>query len=192
MDLSVFKGTRIIVLDIETTDKSTQKARIRELGSAEFVDGKMYRSASALFSGGISELGALTVHGITDESVSDKPTFESKASFAVNFLSNKILVGHNIISFDIPIIQKCIWSGCQGKIKGDGPNGEIRAIDTLRISRKLFPTLPSKKLSDLCTVFGIEHGQHRGLGDSMSCWYLLLKIIESSGCKNINDLVTLV
>lgn len=188
--MSIFKGSRIVVLDIETTDRSVQKARIREFGAAEFVDGQMVRSSAAQFSGGICEAGAVRVHGITDEMVASKPVFEAKAEFAIKFLSNKILVGHNILDFDLPIIQKCIYTGGQGKIVGDGPEGKIRVIDTLKLSRKHF-RLPSNRLADLCQVFGIEHGHHRGLGDSLSCWYLLLKIIESSGCKSLNDLIVL-
>lgn len=190
LDKSIFNGTRIVVLDIETTDKIVSKARVREFGAAEFVNGEMFRSSSATFSGGICDPGALRVHGISDESVNGKPSFEDKAHFAKVFLSNKILAGHNIIAFDLPIVQKCVYAGCKSKITGDGPGGKIRVIDTLLLARKHF-RLPSNKLEDLCAIFGIEHGKHRGLGDSMSCWNILLKIIETSGCKSLDELIVL-
>jgi len=157
---------------------------------AEYVDGVLVRANSALYSGGICEAGALNVHGLSDEMVKGKPTFSSKFKFASGYLSNKIIGGHNVNSFDLPIIQRVIYSE-GGKIIGDGPLGKIRTIDTLLLARKHL-RLPSNKLSELCAVFGIEHGGHRAHGDAVSSWNLLLKIIETCKFKSLTDIITLV
>lgn len=190
MDLSIFKGTTIVMLDIESTSTSVKTTFVRELGVAEYVDGLLVRANSALYSGGICEAGALAVHGLSDEMVEGKPTFSSKFKFASGYLSNKIIGGHNVNSFDLPIIQRIVYSG-GGKIVGDGPLGKIRTIDTLLLARKHL-RLPSNKLSELCAVFEIEHGGHRAHGDAVSSWNLLLKIIETCKFKSLNDIITLV
>jgi hypothetical protein len=59
---SIFAGTRILSLDLETTD-FIKKGHIRELGVAEYIDGEYVRGASALFSGGVCSPGALRQDG---------------------------------------------------------------------------------------------------------------------------------
>lgn len=190
VDLSFLKGTTIDVIDIETTTHIVSKAFVREFGLAEFVDGVYIRGNSGLFSGGCSEPGALKVHGITDDSVAKKPTFASKAKLVSSSLSGKILMGHNLEKFDLPIIQKILLS--QGEtIVGSGEGNKIQVIDTLLASRK-YLNAPSNKLSDLCMMFGIEHGKHRALGDALSCWNLFLKIVEFTGNNVLNSYIKLV
>lgn len=190
LDLSFLKGTTIEVVDIETTTNIPSKAHVREFGIAEFVDGVYVRGNSGLFSGGMSEPGALAVHGISDESVSGKPTFASRASLVSQALSGKIIMGHNVERFDLPIIQRILKE--QGvKIVGAGAGNKIQVIDTLLASRK-YLRVPSNRLSDLCAMFGIEHGNHRAHGDAMSCWYLFLKIVEITGDKDLNRYISLV
>jgi len=178
------------MLDIESTSISVKTTFVREFGVAEFVDGQLVRANSALYSGGICEAGALAVHGLSDEMVKGKPTFASKSKFASSYLSYKIIGGHNVNTFDLPIIQRSI-SVDGGKIIGDGPGGKIRTIDTLLLARKHL-RLPSNRLPDLCAVFGIEHGKHRAHGDAISSWNLLLKMIEMCGFKSLDDIVTIV
>lgn len=193
MDLSFLKGTRIIALDIETTCLSIQKAFVRELGAAEFIDGKYVRGSSALFSGGRSDPGALKCHKITDESVTGKPTFMEKAGAFSNFISAggkrpADILGHNVQKYDIPIIKRFVY-GAGYKMAGNGPNGDLRIIDTLVICRTRFQ-FASNRLEDLCKMFGIKHGGHRALGDVKCNWELFLKLVELMDCTNYEDLIT--
>ena len=189
MDLSFLKGTRIVVADIETTSTSVQKTFVREFGIAEYKDGLFVRSNAALFSGGVCEEGALRVHGISDQSVAGKPLFASKAKTAGTFLSDAIVMGHNMYKFDLPIISRILMS--QGiRIRGDGPDGRIRVIDTLLEARKRL-NLPSNTLQNICSVFGIEHGGHRAAGDCVSCWNVFLKIVEMTGETDLSKYIIL-
>lgn len=187
MDTSFLKGTRIVAVDLETTSTSVKTTFVREFGAAEFVDGVFVKGNSALFSGGICEAGAVRVHGITDKMVEGKPVFASRAKAVSSFLSNAIIMGHNVYGFDIPIIKRVLYeNGIQ--ISGDGQDGKIRVIDTLLDARKYLHA-PSNKLEDLCAMFGIEHGKHRAYGDCMSCWYLFLKIVEINGIRDVNNYI---
>lgn len=190
LDLSFLKGTTIEVVDIETTTNVVSKAFVREFGIAEYVDGVYVRGNGGLFSGGISEPGALRVHGISDESAAGKPTFASRAAVVGQALSGKILMGHNLEKFDLPIIQRILKT--QGvTIVGAGPNNRIQVIDTLFAARR-YLRVPSNRLADLCMMFGIEHGNHRAHGDALSCWSLFLKIVETTGRKELDQYISLV
>ena len=190
MDLSLLKGTRIIALDIETTDLSIQKAYVRELGAAEYVDGVYVRGSSALFSGGKCGPGAVAVHGITDEMVKDKPQFVKLAGHFCTFVNDgghgrpADIIGHNVSKYDLPIISKWIKE-TDHKLKGNGTDGRIRVIDTCLLARRHFQ-FPSNKLKDLCEIFGIQHGKHRALGDAMCTWELFLKMIQMNGWKDLS------
>ena len=191
MDFSLLNGTRIISVDIETTDLPIKKAWIRELGAAEYVDGKFVRGSSALFSGGKCAKGAEAVHGISDEMVMGKPTFMEKASSFCAFVNGNgkpaDLLGHNITKYDFPIIKKFLYkSGLD--LAGNGPDGRARIIDTCVLARKHFQ-FPSNTLENLCAVFGIVHGGHRALGDATCTWELFLKIIEMTQCTDFDSYI---
>lgn len=191
MDLSMLKGTRIIALDIETTDLSIQKAYVRELGAAEYIDGVFVRGSSALFSGGKCDPGAVRVHGITDEMVKDKAPFHKMAAHFQRFVEDggvgrrADILGHNVSKYDLPIIKKFLYQAGID-LKGNASDGTLRVIDTLQFARKNF-RFPSNKLSDLCKIFEIEHGKHRALGDAQCTWELFLKFIEKSGSKDLSQ-----
>ncbi len=183
MDLSFLKGTRIVVLDIETTGLSIQKDFVREFGVVEVVDGEIVRGNSTLFSGGKQSWDK----GIPDSAVVGKPTFASKVKAVQSFLNGSIVMGHNVFSFDLPMIKRSMYEQ-NVSIIGDGQGGKIRTIDTLVLAKKYLHA-PSNKLENLCMMFGIEHGQHRAYGDCLSCWNLFLKIVETTGIKDLNTFI---
>jgi DNA polymerase III epsilon subunit-like protein len=124
--------------------------------------------------------------------VAGKPTFMEKVgSFCRYFQGDgrpADLVGHNIDGFDLPFIKKYLYKAGL-KLHGNGPNKEVRMIDTLTLCRKHFH-FSSNKLEDLCFQFGITHGKHRGLGDAICTWELLQILVEMMGCTDMNQLFT--
>jgi DNA polymerase-3 subunit epsilon len=170
------------------------KAFVRELGAAEYVDGKFVRGGASLFSGGICEPKALEVHGISDQSVKGKPSFLSKTSEFCRFVdeNGKVadLLGHNALRYDLPVIRRFVHQAGLS-IKGNGPNGEIRVIDTMLIAKRNFQ-FPNNRLETLCSIFGIDHGHHRALGDAKCTWEVFLCLMEQMQCKDISGLFELV
>ena len=87
--------------------------------------------------------------GISNESVSDKPTFEQIADDLVEFLSTSRIVSHNA-PFDIPFINYELELHNRPKIEDDHD-----IVDTLAIVRSKFP-------KERCTIvalaerYGIE------------------------------------
>ena len=195
---TMFMGSRVIALDIETTGLSREHDNIIELGIVEFIDGVLTRQNSALYGGGSSPERALQVHGIKDEDRNGLLTFGDTAKGFRTYLAHEIpdtrtrrgiketiVVGHNVRDFDMPFIvasAKC--AGFPLMIR----DGYISIADTLVLSRKHLSS-PDFKLETLCKVYGIEHGGHRGLGDALSSWYILLTIMEKTGVVHISKLI---
>lgn len=193
--ISMFSNTRCLPMDIETTD-CRGNLHIIELGIAEFVDGVLANQGSRIFGGGKSHPKALEVHGITDEERAGKPTFYEKAPFFKRlverrtFASNgverrNILIGHNIEKFDIRhLLAACRKAGCPVRTS----DGYVWVVDTLLLSRRHLGSPIGNKLEDLCPAYGITHGAHRALGDSLSAWFLLHIIMKKANISHVNNI----
>jgi DNA polymerase III epsilon subunit-like protein len=195
---TMFAGSRVTALDIETTGLKKDADDIIELGMVEFVDGVETRRNSALYGGGSSPPQAVEVHGISDEDRKGLLKFGDVAGNLRTYFAGEIpddrtrrgiketiIVGHNLISFDMPFI-------CSVSRRAGSPitarDGYISVADTLLLARKHL-SAPDFKLKTLCQTYGIEHGGHRGLGDALSSWNILLIIMETIGVKHVSNLI---
>jgi len=195
---TMFAGSRAIALDIETTGLKPDTSDIIELGMAEFVDGVETRQNSALYGGGSSPQVAINVHHIEDKDRVGLKTFGESTEHLRKYLAHEIpdpktrrgiketiLIGHNLVKFDIPFI-------CSVAKRAGFPimcrDGYVSVVDTLSISRKHLSS-PDFKLQTLCQVYGIDHGGHRGLGDALSSWHVLLTVMETVGIAHVSSLV---
>ena len=156
---------REIVFDTETTGLDPQSGdRIVEIGAVELSNhmptGKTYHQyINPLRS--ISE-EVVKVHGLTEEFLSDKPTFEEICDDFMAFVgSDAYLVAHNA-SFDMNFLNY------QLTMAGRPTFDENKVIDTLVLARKRFPG-SRVNLDDLCRRFGVDNTQrtkHGALLDS--------------------------
>jgi superfamily I DNA/RNA helicase len=155
-------------VDIETTDNDVGSAEIVELGAVRVRDGVVDEI-------GVGELvrprvpinpRAIATHGITEADVADKPYFEDVWPRFRDYCGTDILVAHNGLAFDFPILERMI-----------APLGGKRSVtyDTLVLARELEPG--SRKLKDLATRFNVDAGQsHRALDDSRTLAYVFLEL----------------
>ena len=134
--------------------------RITEYAYSIVVNGSIVESGSQLINP-MKPIGrrisALT--GITNEMVSEEPTFESAGNKLWHTINNRILVAHNA-SFDIRFLAyECKRSGW------DLPN--FVAIDSLRLARSIFPDSSNHKLGHLADLVGHKWsgGAHRAMAD---------------------------
>jgi DNA polymerase III epsilon subunit len=102
-------SNRIVFLDTETTGLSPQKGnhRVIDIACIEYHDGKPTGKVlqSILHGGGKpSNIGAIKVHGISDESRANKPSFEAIADTLLEFLKDSHLIIYNK-AFDIGFIE---------------------------------------------------------------------------------------
>jgi DNA polymerase-3 subunit epsilon len=97
----------IVVFDLETTgldvdeDRIVQFAAVRLDESGEEVD-----SLKLLINPGIPiSPEASAVNRLTDEMVTDAPSFREVVGDVLDFLGHHDLCGHNMIAFDLPLLR---------------------------------------------------------------------------------------
>lgn len=148
-----------VVIDLETTGFSADYDEIIEISCIRVRNGEISDTFSSLVKpeNEIDEyISELT--GITNEMVFNSPSIKSVLPKVVDFIGSDIVVGHNV-SFDVNFIYDVCSSLLDIFFSND-------YVDTMRISRKLYPELRHHRLKDIVEHLNIEHGEfHRSLND---------------------------
>ena len=144
---------REIVWDTETTglDPFTGD-RLVEIGAVELINhvrtGREYHQYINPLRSMSEEV--IRVHGLTEEFLADKPTFDEIVDEFLAFVgTDSKLVAHNA-SFDMKFLN------FQLKELGKPEIGEDRLVDSLLIARKKFPGA-RVNLDELCRRFGVDN-----------------------------------
>lgn len=163
------KTTSYIVLDIETTGFSRKDDRIIEIAADKYCNGKLVEKYHTYVNPGFPIYSYITqLTGITNATLKDAPKIQQVKKSFLSFIGSTTLVGHNIISFDLPFIREQLKVGIDNAV-----------IDTLKMAKEVFPGLPSYKLSFLDQALHLgclEH--HRAENDIVITNALYL------ACKN--------
>ena len=130
---------RLITLDTETTGLDAQNGdRIIEIGCVA-IEGRMMRSTDEhhlqIFVNPEREVPeeAVAIHGITTESLQDKPKFAEIADKFIDFVKGSTLVIHNA-AFDTGFLDMELGRCGRGKI-----SDYCQVIDTVKLAKKLLP-----------------------------------------------------
>jgi len=168
---------RQVVLDTETTGLNPKEGhRIIEIGCVELINRRltdrqfhMYINPERMI-----DQGAIEVHGITNESLVDKPLFKDVVDDFIEFVQGAELVIHNA-PFDVGFLNHEL-----ALLKRNlAPVDEICTIfDSLVYARKKHPG-QRNSLDALCKRYGIDNSHrdlHGALLDSeiLSDVYLLM------------------
>lgn len=148
---------REIALDTETTGINPRDGhRIIEIGALELMHHLPTGKKLHFYINPERDIddGAVAVHGITIESLLDKPVFADIADEFLTFIGTDMMVIHNA-SFDMGFINAEL-------MRLDRPVLPIsQSIDTLLLARKKFPGAQAN-LDALCRRFEIDN-THRDL-----------------------------
>lgn len=157
---------RQIVLDTETTGLEPDDGhRIIEIACLELVDRQL---SGRQFHRYINpersvETGALTVHGLSDEFLADKPRFAEIADEFIDFIRDAELIIHNA-AFDVGFIDSEF-----ARLDGRPSVDELAAVlDTLALARELHPG-QRNSLDALCRRYEVDNSNrtlHGALLDS--------------------------
>ncbi|HDR9055131.1 DNA polymerase III subunit epsilon [Burkholderia vietnamiensis] len=163
---------RQIILDTETTGLNPRSGdRLIEIGCVELLNRRLTGNNLHIYVNPErdSDPGALAVHGLTTEFLSDKPKFAEVADQIRDFVKGAELIIHNA-PFDLgfldaefarlglpPFIEHC-----------DG------VIDTLAEAKQMFPG-KRNSLDALCDRFGISNA-HRTLHGALLDSELLAEV----------------
>ncbi|WP_047453834.1 DNA polymerase III subunit epsilon [Rhizobium rhizogenes] len=155
---------REIIFDTETTGLDNRADRIIEIGGIElfnhFPTGK---TLHLYINPGDRKVhpDALAVHGITDESLKDKPPFADVADEILAFFEGAKWIAHNA-TFDMGFVN------AEFNRLGRPPILPDMVIDTLAMARRKHPMGPNS-LDALCRRYGIDNShrtRHGALLDS--------------------------
>ena len=153
--------TDYTVLDLETTGLDPTWNEIIEIGAIKIRGLDIVDTFSQLVkpSEPIDDFIA-ELTGITNEMVADAPTIEEVLPTFLQFVGNDVVVGHNV-NFDINFLyDNCV------QILGYGFTNDY--VDTMRLSRRLFPEERHHRLCDLEERFNLHNeAAHRALSDVM-------------------------
>lgn len=117
--------------------------------------------------------------GITNEMVQDAPVFETAASKIFELLQGRIFVAHNV-NFDYSFVKH--------HLDVNGYTLNSPKLCTVRLSKKVFPQLPSYSLGNLCRSLSIEiENRHRAGGDCLATVKLFEKILVTGGLTHIEQ-----
>lgn len=144
------------VVDIETTGLSRESDAIIEVAAKRYHFGKEVNSFSSLVNPHRTlSKTVIKLTGITQEEVDAAPEWGMVAMQFDAFIGDLPLVGHNILSFDLPFLK--------AGIRQDISNP---CIDTLKLARQVFPLLHTHKLEYLNNSLELCNGvSHRAEAD---------------------------
>lgn len=146
---------RQIILDTETTGLKPQDGhRIIEIGCVELVDRKLTGNHFHEYINPDREVdpGALAVHGISNEFLSDKPRFNEVVKAFIDFVSGAELVIHNA-PFDVGFLNHEL------KLLRGGYHAITHyctVTDTLKLARQLHIG-QRNSLDALCKRYGVDN-----------------------------------
>lgn len=158
-----------IVLDFETTGLSHINDKIIEIGAVKVIDNKITEKFETLINPEISIPAFIASKiKITNDMVKDKPLLSDIFKDFFDFLEDLPLVIHNA-KFDMKFL---IANG-----NNLGFNIKNSALDTVSVTKELFPELKKYNLGFLCKNFNISNpNAHRAMSDVLAT-YDLYKIL---------------
>ena len=145
---------RQVFLDTETTGLDPKLGhRIIEIAGVELINRRLtgHHFHYYLNPGRDSDDGALQVHGLTREFLSDKPKFSEIVEALVVYLSGAQLIIHNA-PFDISFIDTELGMLRKPKLRTFCPD----IVDTLRMAKDLHPG-KRNGLDALCDRYEIDN-----------------------------------
>ncbi len=158
---------KIVALDFETANSSSASAC--SLGLSIYEDGVFADSFEWL----------IQPHSRYKEDVEDKEEFLFYYDRLKEIAEGAVLVAHNA-RFDMDVLNSvCDVYGLE--------HLHNRFLDTVTISRRVYPELRSHRLDAVADYLDIDLTHHNACSDSMACLMILLKAMESYHCYELDE-----
>lgn len=164
---------KYVVVDLETTGHSVLKGdKIIEIGIVVIENDVVTETFSSFFQPDKNIPSFIThLTGITNTDVKNAPHFYEKANDIIALLDDAYIIAHNV-SFDLGFLNGELENISYTPLKN-------QVIDTVELSRILFPYAPGFKLGQLADYFSLNHKDpHRALSDAYVTAELFLILKE--------------
>ena len=110
--------------------------------------------------------------------VKDKPTIYDILPELLIFIGDLTIVAHNA-AFDIGFLK----NSCKRHFKDNYYTVNNKVVDTVKLSRNMFPGLPNHKLATVASHLGIDIiNQHRSTDDALATSQIYIKHLEKHRC----------
>ena len=181
------KKATYVVLDLETTGLSCRYDKIIEFGAVKVVDGLVTSTIDILIDPEREIPKVITnLTGITNDMVKGQPTIKQALPTILEFIGDNILVTHNA-QFDFSFLQEELRNAGFEQLQNT-------VIDTLALSRFLFPESKRHNLGSLCKNMDITYNEddaHRADYDARvlnDVWQPMIDKLYNDGIKDVEDL----
>ena len=166
------------VVDVETTGLSANKNRIIEIALVKIENLKITDKLHYLINPQTYIPPFITsLTGINNDDVIGAPIFSEVVDEIISFTDNTILTAHNF-PFDSSFLNSEFSTSGREFINE-------HSCCTLKIARKIYPTLKSKSLSNVAQSLNLKNkNAHRALGDAEITAKVLLKMIKELQTKD--------
>lgn len=185
---------RWVFLDTETTGKCSESGqpahkghRVIDIGAVEVLDRRFTNHNFQVYINPEQKIDeeAVTVHGLTDEFVKDKPLFKEIAQDFIDFVSGSVLIIHNA-KFDVGFLnQELELAGYSQKIED-----LCQVVDSYSEARKLRPGHARYSLDALCAIFNIDNSNRAIHGALLDANLLAEVYLAMTGGQNKMNLDT--
>ena len=169
----VLNKATYVVFDLETTGLSARYDRIIEFGAVKISGGQVVSRVDILINPEMHIPEKITnITSITDAMVEKEKTFREVYPEILEFIGDSILITHNA-SFDISFLNEALLREGLPLLK----NG---VVDTLALSRYLYPESRNHRLGTLCRRLEVKYDEesaHRADYDAYvlsEVWHALL------------------
>ena len=172
---------RKLILDTETTGLNFYNDKVIEIGIVELIDNVLTQNYFHEYINpemNIS-LSAQKVHGISNDFLIGKPTFNKIAKKFLDFIKDDTIIIHNA-EFDTNFINKELQNCGFGNIKNS-------VVDTIKIAKKEFPG-QTVNLDSLCKKLDVNNTRenfHGALLDATLLSKVYLKLTTGKQ-ENLN------
>ena len=176
--------TTYCVLDLETTGFSPKTEKITEVGIMKIKNGEVIDQFSEFVNPEKPiPQRVVEVTNITDDMVKNAKTIEQIFPEILEFIKGSVVVAHNA-SFDMGFLKY--------NAKELGYEFDFTYVDTLALSRKIFPELKKHKLGKIAEHLKIKvEVAHRALDDvdtTVKVFNEMMKILKDRGAKTVEDI----
>ena len=179
-----FLDTTYCVLDLETTGLSFRTEKITEVGIMKVKNGEVIDEFECFVNPEKPiPQRVVEVTNITDDMVKDAETIDKVLPKIIDFVGDSVLVAHNA-DFDIGFLKY--------NAKQLGLTLDNTYLDTLRLSKELFPDFKKYKLGIIAENLGVEViVAHRALDDvdtTVKVFNIMLEKLKEKNVEKLEDI----
>ena len=180
--MSTSNSMPLVFVDVETTGASWARNYLTEIAIIRYEHGGVVDSFTSFVRPPEPIPAFITgITGITNAMVADAPTFAEIAEDIRVIFDGATLVAHNA-PFDYSFIKQ--------EFKRIDQRFTMKKIDTVRLSRKLYPSQDRHRLADLIKYHEFQfENRHRAYDDAFVLVQFWDKILREFGNERVDELV---